>query len=351
MNPETVQEIGWVPRKESLAIPNDSLLPGCELLEQEKLRTEVIARLLENRLEPETELIESKVAVLRHVPGKRCNFRIELKIRLAPGAPIRVRLLVGKIYAQDHGANVHSMLRKFERHGFATGRFRVPEPLAYEPRWKLLVLGWAEGTLLRSLILENLDGARRMDDAANWLLKFHQCGVNTGRRYTLRRHLQTLAGRASALANAHPQRASLIDGVLRRIEDRGTRLSGWAPGPTHRDFSPDHLVFGEGRVTGLDFDEFRQYDPMFDVAHFMAHLRLLGLRHFGDYSRFDHFAQIFRTAYKTGAREFSEERVRFYQAVAYFKLACIVGLVVRPSDWKGPVEVFLRDAERELRHL
>lgn len=349
LNSETDQVTCGIPLPGTMAIPYDSALPGCELLQQEKLRTEVIAQLLEAWLGPKAELLESRAVLLRYVPGKRCNFLFELMISATSGAPIERRRVAGKVYAAQHGARVYKILQEFRSQGFAGGRYRVPQPLAYEPCLRLLLLGWAEGDLLRSRILDGSDASCNMNEAANFLVKFHQSGVAGDSRYTFRRHLETLARQKQRLTTVLPGLDRLLEDLLCRIEKRGEALSGWTPGPTHRDFSPDHLVFDGGCVTALDFDEFRQYDPMFDVAHFMAHLRLLGLRHTGDLTRFDDLGKIFQTAYFGGARKSSEARVRFYQAVAYFKLAYIVAVVARPPAWEHAVEVFLRDAEWMLR--
>ena len=333
-----------------MAIPNDSALPGCELLRQEKLRTEVMAQLLEPWLGPKAELLKSKGVLLRHVPGKRANFLFELMISPTPGAPIECRRVAGKVYAKHHGASVYRILQEFRSHGLAGSPYCVPQPLAYEPRWKLLLLSWAEGDLLRSRILGGSDASCYLKEAANWLLKLHQSGVAGGSRYTFRRHLETLAWQKQRLSRVLPKLDDLLRIILCRIKERGEAISGWTPGPTHRDFSPDHLVFNGGCLTALDFDEYRQYDPMFDVAHFMAHLKLLGTRHPGDMTRFDEFGKIFQTAYRGSARDYSEARVRFYQAVAYFKLAFILAVVVRPSAGEVTAEVFLREADWALRH-
>jgi hypothetical protein len=326
----------------------DSALPGYALLRQDKPRTELISGLLRGWLHPQAELLESNAVLWRHVPGKRCNFQIELTILPAPGAAVEQRRVVGKVYAQDRGEKVYEALHEFRNHGFDGSRFLVPQPLAYDPNWRLLLLGWSEGELLRSLVLGGSDVSRRMEEAANWLLKFHQCGVTTGRRHTFRRHLETLVSQKQRLMNVHPELEGRLESLLSRIEKRGEALSGWTAGPTHYDFSPDHLVLNEGQLTVIDFDEFRQYDPMFDVAHFMAHLRLLGLRYMGDVTRFDALGETFQKAYRLGAQNYSEARVRLYQAVAYFKLAHIVGVVVRLPAGKEAVEVFLCEAERVL---
>jgi thiamine kinase-like enzyme len=330
------------------AVPYDSALPGCPLLSQDRLRDDVLSRLLASWLGPHNKLLKSSVALCRYVPGKRCNFRIELVISTAPGE-IERRLVVGKIYAEEQGQKVYQVLQDLRGHGFAEGRFLVSEPLAYDPSRKLLVLTWAEGELLRALILGNSDVSQKVQEAADWLLKLHKSGRIAGRRLSFRRHLETLALQAHAIAKVYPEMGGLVGNVLQRIEACGEAFSGWTPGPTHHDFSPDHLVFHNRHLTALDFDEFRQYDPMFDVAHFMAHLRLLGLRYFDDFGRFDKLADIFQMAYRAGVRDYSEARVQFYQAVAYLKLAHIVAVVLRPRVRKEAVEMFLLDAERKLR--
>ena len=349
MNSEAAQETPGNPLAGALAISGDSVLPGSELLRQEKLRNDLLSRLLKSWLGSEGKLLDSKAVLLRHVLGKRCNFQIELMILPAPGALVERRWVVGKVYAEHHGAGAYEMLQELRSLGFSGSRFFVPQPLAYDPRWKLLLLSWAEGDLLRSSILGDSDVSWKMKEAASWLVKFHQSGVSVGSRYTFRRHMQTLVSHKRHLITVLPDLDKRLERMLCRIEERGAKLSGWTPRPTHLDFSPDHLVFNGECVTALDFDEFHQYDPMFDVAHFMAHLKLLGLRHDGDLNRFDELGKIFQTEYRSYARDYSETRVRFYRAVSYFKLAYITAVVVRPPGWEEAVEVFLRSAERMLR--
>lgn len=345
---DAVLATGGALHARALEIPNDPALPGCALLREEKPRIEALSQWLEQWLDPQAQLLQSTVIPWRYAPGKRCNFQIDLTILPAPGALTERRRVIGKVYAKDHGAEVYRMLQEFRSRGFAGNRFLVPQPLAFDPRWKFLLLSYAEGDLLRSLVLEGSGNYWQMEEAANWLLAFHQCGVTEGRRYTFRSHLETLGSMKASLAKVCPGSDKRLQTILRRLEEQGDALPGWSPGPTHRDFSPDHLVFSGGHVTGIDFDEFRQYDPLFDVAHFMGHLRLLGLLHGGNVTRFAEFGEIFQAAYRAGARNFSAGRVRFYHAVVYFKLAHIMAVVIRPPDWKEGAEEFLRGAEKVL---
>ena len=105
------------------------------------------------------------------------------------------------------------------------------------------------------------------------------------------------------------------------------------------------MVHGD-QFTGLDFDEFCQYDPLFDLAHFTAHLRFLGLTHFGTLHHFDGLAERFLAAYEAGGGEYSEERLSLYKAIAYFKLSRFVALVQRPAGWMQILPELLSEAGR-----
>jgi aminoglycoside phosphotransferase (APT) family kinase protein len=348
LRPETVLAANGSASGEGPTVPHDPAIPGAALLCHAELRTELMSRLLAHWLGPEAQLLDSCAVPWRYVPGKRCNFQIELVIARAPGVVVERRRVVGKVYSRDQGAEVYQALQEIRNRGFARGHFLVPQPLAYDAHWKLLLLTWADGELLRSLLLGGLDVSQRIEEAAAWLLKLHHCGATTGRCYTFGRHIHTLALHKQRLAEVYPESDRLLENLLRRIEKRGGELSGWTPGPTHRDFSPDHLVFNGGHITVLDFDEFCQYDRVIDVAHFMVHLRLLGLRHFGALTRFDSLADQFQAAYQAGARDFSVARLHLYEAVAYLKLAHIVAVVQRPPAWKETVDALLREAQRLL---
>src|SRR5207247_7969386 len=216
--------------------------------------------------------------------------------------------------------------------------------LAYVGEWKLLVLNWAQGQTLRRLLLEDAELPHALDAGARWLLKLRECGFRGGRQYTFSRHLHTLARWNRVLAQVDPENAHLFGDLLARVESRGLSLAGWTPRPTHRDFSPDHLVVRGNRVTVLDLDEFCQYDPLFDVAHFVTHLRLLGLSRYGDPSRFDHLAGRFLRSYQEGAPDYCAARVRLYQAVGCLRLAYIVAVVQWPEGWQPMAASLLQEA-------
>ena len=207
---------------------------------------------------------------------------------------------------------------------------------------------WAEGESLSSLFLGHADVSQHIAGAAEWLLRLHHCGARTGRRYSFPGHLQTLASWKELLTEAHPADEPLLADLLARFEERGKELPGLTPRPTHRDFTPEHVVVHGDQFTGLDFDEFCQYDPRFDVAHFGAHLRFLGLKHFGTLNHFDWLADRFLACYEAGGGDLSREGLSLYQAIAYFKLCRFVALVERPQGWTHILPELLNEARRLL---
>jgi len=330
------------------ALPLDPALPGTALLHQPTELRKILSQLLADWLDPEANLLVSRVAIRHVAPGKRCSAELELTLGPEMGAPADHRRLLAKIYSEDQGAKVYETLRELRCRGFGTGRYTAPQPLAYDPARHLLLLDWVEGDLLSSLMLASSDVSQRIEEAAAWLLSLHTCGVTSGRRYTFSRHLHTLNIWRQLLTEVFPEDEHRMSELLGWIEERGLALSGWTPGPTHRDFSPEHLVVHSDQLAGLDFDEFCQYDPLFDVAHFAAHLRFLGLTYFGSLRRFDWLADRFQASYKAGTQDYSTERVCLYEAISYFKLARIVALAERPKAWKEIAAVLLREALRVL---
>jgi len=328
------------------AMPSDPALPGLVLLDPPIRLIHVAAPLLRDWLGPHARLLDGRVTVKRFVAGKRCIFELELTTAREKTSSVERRRLIGKIYAKDHGEKAYHALQALKSKAFAGGRFLIPEPLAYDSTWRLLLVSRAKGKSLRALLVTGSHVSRELKAAAEWLLQLHQCGIRIGRAYTTERQLHTLAMWKKSLTEVFPEAEPLMGNLLRQIAERKSALPPWKPAPTHRDFSPDHLIVDGDRITGLDFDEFCQYDPLFDVAHFQAHLRLLSLINFGALDRFDSWAQHFESCYLAGAQDYSADRVRFYEAIAYFKLAHIAAAVRPFPNWKHTTEALLGAANR-----
>jgi hypothetical protein len=321
----------------------------------------VLSPLLTEGLDVGGRLVDSHVAIRRYVPGKRCIFELELVIAPSGTGSVEQRTVMGKVYAGDEGARVYDTLQRLWASGFSAGPLTVPRPIAYDPDWRILVTSRARGVMLRQLLLAPRDRTDTLahptgvsdlctavERSAEWLVKLHTSGVTGRRWYTFDRHLQRLAFCQGRLVDVYPEATSPLAAVLARIEARGRALSAWEAAPTHHDFSPDNVVLDGSQLSAVDFDEFCHYDPLFDVAHFVVHLRLLGLTFCGMLRRFDELAIRFKMAYEAQAKEYSAARVQLYEAITYLKLAHIIACITRPRGWQQSVATLLREAQKTV---
>jgi len=331
---------------ESRSIPTDAALPGLSLLVRPPELVEFLSSLLVEWMDAGKRISDCRVNLLRYVPGKRCIVALQLRIESKESGGVECRKLIAKAYANGRGKKVYSTLRELQNHGFADGLLTVSQPLAYDAKWQLLLLRHYEGELLRNLVLTQPNLEWAMEGAAEWLAKLHRCGIKSGRRYSLQDHLRTLGARRQPLEQVSPDAARSFEGILARIERQIEKIEERRLGPTHRDFSPDHLLVDGVHFTGLDFDEFCQYDPVFDVAHFIAHVGYLGLLHSGSLHRFDPLAKRFSATYQSCAGIQSLAQLEPYLGLAYLKLAQIVALVTRPDGWREMTESILAEAQR-----
>ncbi len=329
------------------AVPNDPALPGLVLLHRPEHLLAALTPLLSGRLgSRHAALTPNRLFVRRYVPGKRCIVKFEVTMHAAPGMPGRRQCFFAKFYTGGHGVGVYENCQQLWRRGFSRGCFTIAEPLAYHPAWQVLVLSWENGRSLRDIVLVGPDAHRAVEGAARWLHRLHTCGFNGGRVYTFSRHLHILGIRKRNLTSANREVGRAFGDVLDRIKHRLLKLEPLAWAPTHRDFSPEHLIVEGQRFTGLDFDEFCQYDPLFDVAHFVAHLRFLALISSGTINSLDTLAARFEDSYASESRSFSAARLRLYAAIAYLKLAYVEAMVRGNKDGKQVVHTLIEEARR-----
>src|SRR5918911_3111890 len=79
--------------------PDDAAPPGAALLQQPRRFVAVLSPLLTEWLDPGARLADSRVAVRRYVPGKRCLFELELVIARGGADAVEKRTVMGKVYA------------------------------------------------------------------------------------------------------------------------------------------------------------------------------------------------------------------------------------------------------------
>ncbi len=180
--------------------------------------------------------------------------------------------LIGKVYAEPGRAGrLFGLLGRLEELGIA-----APRPVAHLPELGMVVM-----TAAPDRTLDRLGGAERTagaEAAAAWLAALHGSGLELERTFDLATERRNLVIWGQEVAARQPSTAIAVGRLLERLDSAAGDLRLETATPLHKDFHHQHTRFGEAGVVVIDLDEARAGDPAFDVAHFAANLRLLGLR-------------------------------------------------------------------------
>jgi hypothetical protein len=330
---------------DSYAISYDQALRGAILLRYPRQLAEVLSSSLSTWLGVHADLSDLSINIRRYKAGRRCVFQLDLNDDNTTVERKQHRQVIAKIYANTLGEKVYDSLQLLWSHGFASGHFKVPQPLAYDSDWRLLIMGQAKGESLENLLLKQLNASKAITAAAEWLVKLHKCQATERRCHTFDR-LHKLGMWQRYLRVVYPEAEPLLAAIRRRLDMQRGALCEWQSALTHSDYSPDHLIIDNDKITAVDFDEFGQYDPLFDVAHFVVHLRYLALIRLGSLHRLDELSGLFQDKYRSCVEDYSVKRVRFYMVIVYLKLVYINAFNRQTQNWRNIVDILLREARQ-----
>ena len=162
--------------------------------------------------------------------------------------------------------------------------------------------------------------------------------------------LAVLDDRADRMRLADCIMPSGWDRLRDRIEQASEQVQKAAHVPTHRDLHDGQLLLTPDGMALLDFDLLCLAEPELDPANFLAHLVLRGLQRPDSISERSVQAcgQKFLDGLSAYEREGFWERLRFYQATSFGRLALVYSL--RPK-WIFTVPVLVRLGHRCLDDL
>ncbi|MFN2558033.1 MAG: phosphotransferase family protein [Nitriliruptorales bacterium] len=202
--------------------------------------------------------------------------KVTAECRLQDGDTLFVKVYSG----EEDDANCHAVMSALWQAGFSDpASYRIPEPLAYLPEHRILVMREARGvTLFDELRAGHGSGAGAGDEgvrqAARWLAHLHTSTVRVGLPWTVWRNLARLSRRLTRAAAANPDWVVRLNGMLQRLFD----LAEQAERPsrlvqTHGQFRDVHVYLDGETATVIDLDRSRPADPARDVDEFLHRLR------------------------------------------------------------------------------
>jgi Ser/Thr protein kinase RdoA (MazF antagonist) len=248
----------------------------------------VLTRVLRSGTRGDAEVVVTRArsTVLRHKPGSRCTFRVEVEAS-GPGADDFPVTVIAKIYSGDKGMIAERAMRALWASPMRSSTVAIAEPLGFDAERRILLQGpLAEDCTLKSLLVAWFAGA----DPTAWprlvdlvrrtgagLAELHGCGVEIGDEASIADELAEVHERAERVAAAFPEHRAILDTITGLVDDLAGASRPEAARPAHRSFRPAQILVAGDRLGFIDFDGFCQAEPAMDVALFCSMLRSIGM--------------------------------------------------------------------------
>jgi thiamine kinase-like enzyme len=223
--------------------------------------------------------------------------------------------------------------RGFDRRARDDDHLKMYEPLAYFPRYNLMLTSKANGIRLKDMLLKekekgNNDYARLFErytmQAACWLAKLHNIHPAPGSIYSIQTEEKKLDEWYSHLSWIYPDFAKqihdiLIYGILEKEKLLGPKCFTLI----HGDFHPGNIFVDGSDLTVIDLEASCIFDPAKDLGYFIA--RLLRLKKKYQLSldieiMKKRFLERYITERASAEEEGVLERLRVYEARSYVEI-------------------------------
>ncbi len=317
--------------------PSDPGLPGLAPATDPEEMKPIFARHLEPCRRAGSAPCGFTCEILHYKPRRSCTLHYtidpgdlgDLGDRRRSGgdgpAPCRV---YGKVARDDRGArNYRTLTAAWEASLASNGSWRAARPVAYLPRWQLLLQEAVPGRDFRLVFGEltpddadeaQLEQARRhLEGIASAVRGLQTAPIGPGPVKTFERLRAEQEKNLSYMDALQPRLAAEIAGIRRELE----RLEPETPaGPlvfSHGDFAHGNVLIDGERVGIIDFDKAGAAEPAYDVAYFLTHMWSFGIRH---PRRMPHVTRLWkhlRNFYLELAPEVSSERLSLYEALDF----------------------------------
>jgi hypothetical protein len=157
----------------------------------------------------------------------------------------------------------------------AESAYRVPEPIAFLPDERVILMGAASGERVRELATGELSTwEKALEGASRWLACLHATAHRLGPPDDPARRALHLARRVAETAARRPELERLLS---RLLDELAARIPARRAGPhtvqTHGRYHPQHVYLASDCVTVIDADRAAPGDAAKDVGEFLHRLR------------------------------------------------------------------------------
>lgn len=174
--------------------------------------------------------------------------------------------------------NSDQAMKAIYNHGFDKGKYQITRPLGHYPKWRMLVYEEYPGNIFTDLLLnsrKNLE--REVLLASNWVAKFHNLKIKTGRTKTLGRIKDEVGYFVEDYKKFSPELQAegkqILETFLKRYKKYYHPKNHHL---IHGDLNSNNIVFNDKEVGVIDFGNAWKFDPFCDVGNYFVQMELLG---------------------------------------------------------------------------
>jgi hypothetical protein len=269
----------------------------------------------------------------------RCTFEIEWSSDRGSGA------LIGKVYGKHRG-DVFLVMEAVRRAGLGSeGTFSIPEPLAYIPELRLLLLEKIRGPRVKQVLLaaSELSRVDVAEGCAEWLARFQAVAPRVGEPYRADDILDSLDEWLQPLAAAGGVLGERARRLREQLDRAARRLAPTEPCASHSEYTCGQVLRSEERTVAedsavalgmlgtemlaserfvtCDWDDYATADPSRDAACFVVDLKRLAWKNPGASAGFHQAADVFLKTYLARCRRGAGRNLPFYAAARCLRLA------------------------------
>ena len=243
--------------------------------------------------------------------------------------------MVAKFYnaRTDRGRQVFKAMGRLWSDGFGgRSQDRIPEPIAYLPEWRAVLMEDVPGTSLSLL-----DGERRIVGTAaagRALAKLHRCPLEVPGQHTVDDEIALLAGWVRLVGDVYPDLCDETAAALGTVRNTLDGCGDFEPTLVQRDFYEKQVLVDGERTALIDFDTLCLGDPALDLGNFLAHLKLAELQGTVDAAP---LKEAFLAGYCAGVSAALHRRIDAYTKSTLLRLACLYAFTTQWRHLAAPL--------------
>ena len=265
-------------------------------------------------------------------------------------------VVFAKLYDDELGAHCYEVNRELWKIGFnKSGRYRVPQPLAFLEDHNLFLMRAVPGTPLGAAF----DGDTSVDlvsgsyEAAEWLSALHLSTLRVGTPDSDWDSLKLfrMTSRVIKAVAGRPEKLDMVRGLMEMLERRVTELTASRYSVfTHGRYHHDHVFLSSEATSVIDLDRCRPSDPAKDAAEFIRVLRLTAFKEGFDMERAELATSAFLTAYLAKVPRAAESLGCYWATFVFHSLLGGIkkGRSKGKKSWEDLMEFYVSEMMRAL---